>query len=484
MHCRKIALLVCLLSVSAYAQKDKKLRRELQPAYEKWPNEDVAYIITGEERKAFSELGTDDEREQFVEQFWLRRDPTPDTAENEYKEEHYRRIAWANERFASGMPGWQTDRGRMYIRFGPPDEVESHPSGGSRQRPVQQGGGQTTTFPFETWRYRYLANVGSDVVIEFVDPTLTGEYRLSFDPCEKDVLRHLPASSQPPSADPAGCSVLKDGTQFEALRIQADIERPPVVKFKDLEAFVNSRVSFATLPMAVHVDYVRLTEATVMAYVTVQFEIADKTTVNLFGRVSTLARRPVTTFEKPLEILSGSRGIYREAIPLAPGRYRLNLIAKDTVSGNMAASELTLEVPRISPESLGASSLILADLIEPLPAKSVGAGMFDIGDRRVRPRVGGHFTSSEKAGFYLRIYGSAQDRATITYELDKAGSAGHALAWTETVDKLPNVVAQMLRLSDFTPGAYTMRIKIATNKGESIQKEANLIIDPQPGMKQ
>src|SRR6185437_10971687 len=71
--------------------KDAKLRKELETPYRKWLSEDVSYIITDEERAAFKRLQTDEEREQFIEQFWLRRDPTPDTIENEYKEEHYRR---------------------------------------------------------------------------------------------------------------------------------------------------------------------------------------------------------------------------------------------------------------------------------------------------------------------------------------------------------------------------------------------------------
>ena len=155
-------------------------------------NEDVAYIITEEERKAFKQFNTDEEREQFVEQFWLRRDPTPDTVENEFKEEHYRRIAYANEHYASGIPGWKTDRGRIYITFGPPDEIDSHPSGGSYERPAAEGGGETSTFPFEDWRYRYIEGIGNDIMIEFVDTTMSGEYHMTMDPSEKDALLYVP----------------------------------------------------------------------------------------------------------------------------------------------------------------------------------------------------------------------------------------------------------------------------------------------------
>ncbi len=144
--------------------------------------------------KAFKQFATDEEREQFVEQFWLRRDPTPDTVENEYKEEHYRRIAYANEHYASGIPGWKADRGRIYITYGPPDEIDSHPSGGTYQRPSAEGGGETSTYPFEDWRYRYIEGIGSDINIEFVDTTMTGEYRMTMDPSEKDALLYVPGA--------------------------------------------------------------------------------------------------------------------------------------------------------------------------------------------------------------------------------------------------------------------------------------------------
>jgi GWxTD domain-containing protein len=169
--------------------------------YKKWLNEDVAYILTDEEWQAWNRLATDDEREQFIEQFWLRRDPTPDTAENEYKEEHYRRIAYANERYASGIPGWKSDRGHIYIVFGPPDEIESHPSGRYH--------GTTTTYPFEKWRYRWIEGIGTDIEIEFVDKSGSGEYRFTMDPSEKiavtdqfERLRQFAALQKPPDYFP------------------------------------------------------------------------------------------------------------------------------------------------------------------------------------------------------------------------------------------------------------------------------------------
>src|SRR6201997_1907331 len=204
------SLLLVTTSSLSIAQKKKESKREdtkkeeaakrsreqenASRVFRKWLDEDVAYIITNEERAAYKALKTDEEREQFIEQFWLRRDPTPDTVENEFKEDHYERIAYANERFASGIPGWKTDRGRIYILYGKPDEIESHPSGGTYDRPIEEGGGTTSTFPFEIWRYRYIEGIGNEVLLEFVDPSMSGEYHMTIDPSEKDALLHVPGA--------------------------------------------------------------------------------------------------------------------------------------------------------------------------------------------------------------------------------------------------------------------------------------------------
>ena len=263
-------------------KREDKLRRELETPFRKWLNEDVFYIITDEEKTSFKRMSTDDEREQFIEQFWLRRDPTPDTQENEYKEEHYRRIAYSNERFASGIPGWKADRGRIYITFGPPDEIEDHPSGGTYQRPIEEGGGTTSTFPFQKWRYRYIDGIGNDVMIEFVDTTMTGEFRMTMDPSEKDALLYVPNAGltmyeQMGMSSKTDRFTRTDGTrlgtgnqalpqrmnQFERLQQFALLQKPPAVKFKDLEASVNSKVTFNVLPILVRTDFVRLTKQTI-----------------------------------------------------------------------------------------------------------------------------------------------------------------------------------------------------------------------------
>lgn len=498
------------LSERQKRRQEERLRRELETPYRRWLNEDVTYIITDEERAAFKRLQTDEEREQFIESFWMRRDPTPDTAENEFKEEHYRRIAYANERFASGFPGWKSDRGRIYITFGPADEVESHPSGGSYERPPEEGGGTTSTYPFEKWRYRWIEGIGTDIIIEFVDPTMTGEYRMTMDPSEKDALLHVPGAGltlleQMGLADKADRFNRTDGTrlgeafggtpmrmnQFERLEQYAKLQKPPVVKFKDLEAAVNSRITFNILPMQVRADFFPVTESSVLTNITLQFENKDlnfqskdgvqKAIVNIYGRITTMSRRPVNVFEDTvtvdspaelLEAMSKRSSIYQKSIPLAPGMYRLNVVAKDVVGGNMNNYELALSVPRLDEEKLSSSSLVLADLIEDVPTRSIGTGQFVIGTSKVRPRVNDVFKREEKLGIYLKLYNFEPDETTqkpkgqIEYELVRNGTNEKIFEFSEDVLSLPNAsasqvtVRKLLPLNSLTPGQYTLKLKV------------------------
>ena len=491
-------------------KREEKLRKELETPFRKWLNEDVAYIITDEERQAFKRLNTDDERENFIEQFWLRRDPTPDTQENEFKEEHYRRIAYANERFASGIPGWKTDRGRIYITFGPADEIEDHSSGGTYQRPIEEGGGTTSTFPFQKWRYRYIEGIGNDVNIEFVDTTMTGEFRMTMDPSEKDALLYVPNAGltmyeQMGLSSKTDRFSRTDGTrlgtgnqplparmnQFERLNQFALLQKPPAVKFKDLEATVNSKITFNILPIQVRTDFVKLTNSTVMTFVTIQMNKSDlqfkstdnisKAMVNIYARVTSMTRRVVNVWETPVVIETPSvllaeatkgKAIYQNAVPLAPGTYRVNVVAKDIVGGNMNNYEMAITVPRFEDDRLGASSLILADTIEKVPTKNIGTGQFVIGTSKVRPRLNDTFAQNEKMGIYLALYNFGADEKSqkpngvIDYEIVKAGTDEKVIEFSEALTEIPGASAgqvtieKLLPLQNFAPGRYTLKMKV------------------------
>ena len=497
-------------------RKESQLRKELETPYKKWMNEDVTYIISDEERRAFKQLNTDDERQNFIEGFWLRRDPTPDTEENEFKEEHYRRIAYANEHYASGIPGWKADRGRIYITFGPPDEIESHPSGGSYERPIEEGGGETSTYPFEKWRYRYIDGIGNDVNIEFVDPTMSGEYRMTMDPSEKDALLMVPGAGltmyeQMGMASKTDRFNRTDGThlgtgnmplpasmnEFERLAQFAKLQQAPKVKFKDLEAVVSSSIRFNTLPMKVQVNYIKITESTVLTPITIQFERRDlnfqqkegiaKATINIYARITSMARRVVNVFEEPVTVevpsemlqqAAAGSSIYQKTVPLAPGMYRLNIVAKDLVSGNMVNYETALNVPHFDEDKLSQSSLILADMIEKVPTRSIGTGPFVIGDSKVRPRLNDTFKRDEKLGIYAQFYNFEADEKThrpsgsIQYQIVKNGATNAVLDYTEDLTAVPGASAQqvtvekLLPLQSMEPGQYTLKLTI-TDKGRN-----------------
>ncbi|HEY6344852.1 MAG TPA: GWxTD domain-containing protein [Bryobacteraceae bacterium] len=507
-------------------KNQEKLKEELVSPYKKWLNEEVVWIITDEERKAFSRLQTDEERQQFIEQFWLRRDPTPDTDENEYREEHYRRIAYANETFASGIPGWKTDRGMIYIKFGPPDEREEHPTGGTYDRPIEEGGGTTTVYPFEKWRYRYLEGVGTDVNIEFVDTTMTGEYHMTFDPSEKDALTNVPGAGltlyeQLGLACKAQRFTRTDGTtlgtgnmplpasmnQFTRLEQFTNLQKAPTTKFKDLEALVTSSVKYNLLPMKVQTSFVPVTPASTMAYITIQFTNKDlqfkqkegvsEATVNLYARITSITRRPVQNFDEtvnvnvPAEMLQQAgegKNIYQKGVPLQPGRYRLDIAAKDLVGNNATNYEVALDVPRLDEDHLETSSLILADILERVPRNSIGLGPFVIGTTKVRPRIDNTFHRDEKMGIYLQVYNFEADEKThkpdgvIQYEITKAGSTDKIFEFSEEAGKAIGgasqvVVEQVLPLKNLEPGQYNLKINATDKKrNETVTQTATFTV--------
>lgn len=515
----------------AQKRKMKNAYKELDDQYKQWLNEDVVYIISPEERAAFLQLDTNEEREQFIEQFWLRRSSNPDLPDNDFKEEHYRRIAYANEHFASGIPGWKTDRGRIYIIWGRPDEIDSHPTGGTYDRPMDEGGGSTTTYPWEKWRYRYLEGIGENVELEFVDPSGSGEYHLTMDPSEKDALLHVPG---------AGLSLMEeiglasktdrftrsDGTnlpttmggqpasmnEFSRLELYAKIQQPPPVKFKDLEALVTSRIVRDQVHFMWRTDFLKITNDTVLVPVTIQipnnqlsFQTKDgvhSAMLNIFGRVSTLTGRVVQTFEDsvskdfPDSLFQQSvklQSIYQKAIPLRPGLYRLDLVIKDVQSGNVGVVNTRLAVPRYEDDKLGASSLILADEIERVPAKQVGAGQFVLGSSKVRPRLQGDFTTADKLGIYMQVYNLKPDEKThkseASFEYVVKKGAQEVFRHTETTAEMKQTgdqvtIERLLPLATFSPGKYTLEVSAKDAlSNQSLTRTAEFTVKEPPTTK-
>jgi GWxTD domain-containing protein len=505
------------------SQRERNVKPELKKAYKDWLDKDVAYIITDEERKAFKKLATDDERERFIEEFWRRRDPDPDTDENEFREEYYERIAYANEHFASGIPGWKTDRGRIWIMYGKPDETETHPSGGSYNREPQEGGGSTTTYPFEKWFYRYLPGVGSGVEIEFVDPTGSGEYRIARNPDEKDALLTIPgagltmaeemglANKADRVANMGGVGMVgylrESDSPFSRLQLLADLSRPPQIKFNDLASAVNTPIiEDNPLNFDVRVDFFRQSDERVITAFTIQTDNQNlvfkdsgglqEAQLNIFGKITHVSGRRAGVFEDPvitratteeLTEAKGRKSAYQKAVALAPGRYRVDIIVRDIASGATGVRHQGFEVPKYDPARLSTSTLVLAVKLEGL-GDQPAVGMFTIGNEKVIPNVSGTFRRGSPVGVYMQIYNAGIDQTTlrpavdVEYALIKDGKElGKQLEdWrgnSESGQRL--TLSKLIDSRGLTPGDYTVEVRVRDHvSGQSLVQSAKFAILP------
>jgi GWxTD domain-containing protein len=513
----------------------KAVRQELKGAYKTWLNQDVVWIITDEEARAFKQLSNDEERDAFIEQFWLRRNPTPDSPENEFREEHYRRIAYANEHFAAGKPGWKTDRGHIYISFGKPDSIESHPSGGSYQRPIDEGGGETSTFPFETWHYRYLEGVGDNIDLEFVDTCQCGDYHFTIDRGEKDALQKVPGAGltqweemgMAKKADrfKGGFESLGTGPlassqaskQFDRIELAAKIFAPPPIKFTDLDNFISEHklLNGPVFPFDVRTDFVKVTDSTVLVPITVQLKNRDitfvtkdgvsKGFVNILIKVTTLTHKTVQSdestvqVEEPAELLEKAqnrKSVYWKALPLLPGLYRLDIAIKDVNNtDHVGIYGASLEVPTFHDEKLATSSLILADEMNTVSSREIGEGSCVIGNTHICPRVSANratpvnFKRNQQLNFWMQVYNlginetTKSNEATVTYQIiDTATNAVVFEKQLESKDLGAHsdqlTVEKSLPMAGLQPGKYKVTIKINdTISKQEIAQSAPFVVE-------
>ncbi len=508
-------------------QAQKAVRQELKGAYKSWLDQDVAYIISDEERKAFRNLSNDEERDAFIEQFWLRRNPNPDSPDNEFREEHYRRIAYANEHYAAGKPGWKTDRGHIYIAFGAPDSIDSHPSGGSYERPIDEGGGETSTFPFEVWHYRYLEGVGDNIDVEFVDSCMCGDYHFTIDRSEKDALLHVPGMGATQweqmgmakkadrfkggfeSLGTGPTSSSQSSKEFDRIELAAKLFAPPPVKFKDLDNFISEHklINGPIFPFDVRTDLVKVTDNTVLVPITLQIKNRDITfvtkngvatgVVNILGKVTTITHKTVQTFEEtvqvqqPAELLEKSldrQSIYWKAVPLLPGLYRLDIAIKDVNNpDHVGIYGRALEVPEYHDEKLATSTLILADQMNPVSSHEIGEGNCVLGNTKICPRVSANpatpvsFKRAQQLNFWMQVYNLSIDESTksneaqVTYRIVDASNNAVLLEKHLNSKDLGAhsdqlTVQNSVPMAGLQPGKY--RVTIQVNDGISKQEIA------------
>jgi GWxTD domain-containing protein len=538
-----LALFVLALAVPAtFAQTDKKDKKsksadrqtnqqdEIPKVYKEWPDKDVAYIITPEERAAYKKLKTNEEREQFIEMFWRRRDPDPDTEENEYREEYYERIAYANEHFASGIPGWKTDRGRIYIMYGKPDEIESHPSGGEYDRPMSEGGGSTTTYPFETWFYRYLPCCGSGIEIEFVDPTGSGEYHIARSPDEKDAMLNVPGAGltlaeqlglSDKSTRVAGLSNYgnSNGLGFQSekddpftkLELLRNLNMPPPVKDSTLEGSLtttNGPVPDENpLNFDVRVDFFRQSDTRVITAVTIQTENKElsfkdsgglqRAQMNIFGRVIAVSGKRIGTFEDPVETTASPaelveakerKSAYQKALLLSPGRYKVEVVVRDINSGATGVRKVGFEVPKYDPKLLSTSTLVLAAKLETVTNPSSDTSQFTIGQTKVIPNLSGNYQRGQPVGLYMQVYNVQTDQTTlrpsvdVQYVLLKDGKEVRKQSedWQGLADNGQRLtLAKLIRTDNLDVGQYKLEVRIRDRvSGQSLTQSGDFTVTP------
>lgn len=468
---KQLFLLLCVVGtpwIMAQQSDTDTLRQEEELDYfTKWLEEDVLYIINDEEKAIFTELTTDDEKEQFIEQFWFRRDPDPRTASNEFKEEHYRRIAYANEHYTSGDPGWRTDRGRIYIIHGPPDNLETRPMGGAYVRKIEEGGGVTAVYPYEKWTYRYIEGLGNNVELEFVDDSDSGQYKLAVFPWEKEgAMRYTPGLGMT-LAEQTGISTRADrpgmypemgpgygaqswfrrvsDTPFQRYETFAVVGGAPVTKYKDLKELVNVNIQYATLPFSTRQEYFRLNEDQVLVPITVEVEnkhlsFAKEGGLNvgkmaIYGIVSSLTNRVVTEFEDDVvarytdeELAQGllKTSVYQKILPLdVKNRYKVDLVVKDLRGSKVGVLRQAIVPPTFGEVELEGSSLILSDQIEAVEEIPEMDEMFVLGDVKILPRLKNEFTQKMPLGIYFQVYNAMLDQSTLEPSLKVTFSLYH-----------------------------------------------------------
>lgn len=516
--CCFLSTFLCLAPATGLmAQSDEKkaeLQRqeEIDDYFERWLKQDVVYIITDEEKSVFSSLNTPEEKEQFIEQFWHRRDPDLGTAINEFKEEHYRRITYANEKFPSALPGWKTDRGRVYILHGKPQEIEAHPAGGTYRRPLHEGGGWTGTYPFEIWRYRHLEGIGFDIELEFVDPSFSEEYRLAMRPEEKDAFLNVQGGwtlaeemglrdkSERPYFRPGNFQAFEEYPHqyirekdypFRRYETYTFVQSPPDIKYKDLKEMVDVNISYSTLPFQIRADYFRLNEKQVIVPVSIEIENKDLTfhnetgmyeaKIGVYGVITDLGNHLIMEFEDdvkaqfpPEKFSTGRtlRSMYQKTLPLdIKNRYKLDVVVKDLKSLKVGVLRQALVPPRFAEDKLTATPLMLSDNIRKLDLVPEKDEMFVLGDLWIVPILRRSFYRENPFGVYTQVYGAGLDQATlepslkVTYQINQDGKTV-----VELVDEGGEsihffsaqrvVLARGLPIKDLPTGTYQLVVKI------------------------
>ncbi len=481
--------LAFILAFGLFAQKDDP------DFFKRWLSEDVVYIITKDELASARGLKTPEEKDAFIQTFWERRDPTRGTMANEYREEHYLRIAKANQKYTTATDGWRTDRGKILIRFGEPDNIDRNDSAGST---TMRSGANRLTVPFETWEYRNIPGIGP-AKITFVDKTMTGNYEMTLNPADK-IAKFSNEDSALLNSDPNNLLTLTETPDSidwsKRVNQYLALQRPPEIKFKDLKALVNVRLAFNVLPFNVRLDTLRGAGDRSVVPVTFEFDRSGLTfeqgpggrvaTVNVYCIVVDLAGRVAYEFEDAVSLYDST--YFQRFITLDPGRYKVTAVAKQAGSGSAGKVEQVIAVSRPQ-NKLGVSSLMLADILVATASNESTLDNFVISRFKVRPLVKPEISSETPLGIYQEIYDFATDSNSqkpdigAVLQVFRKGQGTEVLNSLVTAEEIGTryagrlLLAKTLRVSGLAPGEYIVRLTVTDNlRKETLATEAPLTL--------
>lgn len=517
---RTAAALVAAALLACFPAAAKSRYRVSDAPDPQWREGPVRYIITKSEDKAFQELETEAERVRFIEEFWLRRDPDPSTPGNEYRADFWRRVRRATSLYGKSTPkpGWLTDMGKIYILFGPPDEISRDEMNLERR-------------DITVWIYRNTPGVGpsrllagANQVIAFARDS-SGEYRLTTEPSKTaDVWEGLP-DPQPPMGQMAGFRARQQafeqamadyigltdpiirahggpptGGSLGLRMTLARLQQPP--REWELNSEIRTREFFGSLPFRARADFFGMDDGRCSVLLTVAVKSmvvtyrgtprGDEPAVEAVG---TLFDSTGTVEIGSLDGTAGFRPapendrarldddlIYQARVVLPPGSYRARLTLLDEVSGKSSTSETPFTVPDFSAMPLAMSSVSLARSIS---SAEEGDRGYLIGSLRVLPRLGNVYQAGEELSFYYQIYGAARSEETgkpmldVTYTfLAAQGEDVMEIGRVAFEDQNADAHGYALPLEGWPAGSYVVRIEITDSvAGTSVARDLAFRID-------
>ena len=516
--CLLTALLVLGTFSFAFAQK-KKSSKDLPPTYRTWLEAEVVYIITPKEKEVFLQLETDREREIFIEAFWKQRDPDILTPENEFRVEHYKRVAYANQFLGREGPGagWRSDMGRFYIILGQPQQIERYEN-------------LTEIYPVVIWFYDGMAkyNIPNSFYIMFWKKSGTGEFEL-YSPVRDgpasllihykgDAANYTQAYNELMNVEPNIADVSLSFLPEEAGRILSPSIASEILITNKIPSMPRESVkdAYAEKLLAykdvVEVDYTAnyidndyfaavLHEKSGIAFVHYLIEPAkltfiqagDRFRANLEvnGKATDLAGNTIYQFDRTIPIDFSREQVesvrpklfsFQDLFPLIEGRYKLNILLKNTMSKEFTSLERDITVPPVS--ALGFSRLVLANKVIPNSAYRGQNKPFLIGDTQLVPSPRNDFSTQDKLYAYFQLHGLNQDlrdsgvlEFTISKEDQKITSTTKPLA--DVPDKA-NIMEE-ISLAGLTSAYYRIRVSLLDrSQKEVLFEQADFVISHLP----